>query len=100
MDWPVADEKITLEAEEIQELSELVFEAIARGDSRESVLADLSQNGISDEVAEELVVMAELKIFEIETVSANPANEDDGGMSWLIWVGLIVGYKILSLLFN
>ena len=100
MDWPVADEKITLEAEEIQELSELVFEAIARGDSRESVLADLSQNGISDEVAEELVVMAELKIFEIETVSANPANKDDGGMSWLIWVGLIVGYKILSLLFN
>lgn len=96
----MVEEKITLEAEEIQELSELVFEAIARGDSRESVIADLSGNGISDDVAEELVVMAELKIYEIETASAQPTNEGDGGMSWLIWVGLIVGYKLLSLLFN
>ena len=98
MGRPVAAEKITLEADEIQELSHLVLEALTRGDARESVIADLSQNGISDEEAEELVSLVEFQMY----VEANPTEQgsESDGASWLIWVGIIIGLKKLSHFFN
>lgn len=96
----MADERITLEAEEMQELAHLVSEALARGDSRESVIADLSQNGIPEDEAEELVNLIEFQMYQIDTGPVQQGNSGEGGMSWLIWVGIFIGLKILSQIFN
>ena len=82
-----------------QELAHLVAEALERGDSRESVIADLSKNGLPDDDAEELVNLVEYQMYQIDT---GPAQHGGGGegMSWLIWVGAIILIRILSQLFN
>ena len=96
----MADEKITLEDEEMQELALLVSEALARGDSRESIVADLSQNGMSDSDAEEFVSLVEYQMYQVDTGSAQCGAGGDGGLGWLIWIGAIVGINILSHIFN
>ena len=96
----MADEKITLEDEEMQELALLVSEALARGDSRESIVADLSQNGMSDSDAEEFVSLVEYQMYQVDTGSAQHGGGGDGGLGWLIWIGAIVGINILSHIFN
>ena len=63
----MADEKISLEDDEMQELAQLVAEALARGDSRESVIADLSKNGMSEGDAEEFVSLIEYQLYQIDT---------------------------------
>ena len=96
----MADEKITLEDEEMQELALLVSEALARGDSRESIVADLSQNGMSDSDAEEFVSLVEYQMYQVDTGWAQRGGGGDGGLGWLIWIGAIVGINILSHIFN
>ena len=97
----MTDEKITLETEEMQELAPLVYEALARGDSRESVIADLTQNGMSDDDAEEFVSLIELQMYQVETGPAHHGGGGGGeGMGWLVWIGAIVGINILSHIFG
>ena len=97
----MAGETISLEDEEMQVLAQLVAEAIERGDSRESVLADLANNGIPEDDAENLVALVEHEMYQIDTGPRHrhrPQDDSGGGMGWLIWVAAIVGFKILSAL--
>lgn len=99
-DKPMADEKISLEDDEMQELAQLVAEALARGDSRESVIADLSENGMSEDDSEEFVSLIESQLYQIDTGPAQHAGGSDGGMGWLMWISVIVGINVLSQIFN
>jgi len=95
----MANENIKLENEEMQELAQLVSEALARGDSRESVIADLSQNGMSDNDAEEFVSLIEYHMYQVDAGAAHQGG-GGGGMGWLVWIGAIIGINILSQIFN
>lgn len=94
------EEKITLEAEEMQELAHLVSEALASGDSRESVIADLSANGVPEDEAEALVCSIEAQAYQIDTGPVQQENDGEGGNSWLIWVGVFVAFRIIKHIFN
>jgi len=96
----VFEEKITLEAEEMQELAYLVSEALARGDSRESVIADLSENGVPEDEAEDLVSSIEAQAYQIDAGPVQQESDGEGGYSWLIWVGIFVLFRILRHIFN
>ena len=96
------NETISLEDEEKDALAQLVAEAIMKGDSRESILADLSNNGIPDDEAEDLVGLVELQLFQVDVAASRPkhnSSDDGGGMGWLIWILVIAGIKILSAFF-
>ncbi len=95
----MADEKISLEDDEMQELAQLVAEALARGDSRESVIEDLAKNGLSESDAEEFVSLIEYQLYQVDAGTAHGGG-GEGGMGWLIWIGAIVGINVLSHIFN
>ena len=95
----MAGDTISLEDEEMQALAQLVAEALERGDSRESVVADLANNGIPEDEAEGLVGLVEFQLYQVDTQPTRPAQSNSGGgMGWLIWIAIIVGLKILSAL--
>jgi len=96
----MVDEKISLEDDEMQELAQLVAEALARGDSRESVIEDLSKNGMSDSDAEEFVSLIEFQMYQIDTGPTHHGGGGDGGLGWLVWIGAIIGIKVLSQIFG
>ena len=96
----MGDEKISLEDEEMQELAQLVAEALVRGDSRESVVEDLSKNGMSDDDAEEFVSLIEYQLYQVDTGSAHHDGGGGEGLGWLVWIGVIIGINVLSHFFN
>ena len=83
----------------MQVLAQLVAEALERGDSRELVLADLANNGIPEDEAEELVALVEFQLYEIDTQPIRPSQDSSGeGMGWLIWIAVIVGWRVINAL--
>ena len=98
----MAGDTISLEDDEMQVLAQLVAEALDRGDSRESVLADLSNNGIPKDEAKGLVNMVEFQLQQAAAPqpSGHSKTGSGGGMGWLIWIAVIVGFKILAALFK
>ena len=92
----MTENNISLQENELQELSVLVAEALIRGESREQVVADLANNGIDDEEAEVLVSTVEHQLYQIET-QVGPVDAGNG-MGWLIWIAIGIGAKIFSLL--
>ena len=95
-------ETISLEDEEMDALAQLVAEAILKGDSRETILADLSNNGIPEDEAEDLVSLVELQMFKVDVAADRPrnaTNDGEGWMGWLIWIVVIVGFKIIAAFF-
>ena len=92
-------ETISLEDDEMDALAQLVAEAILSGDSRDSILADLSNNGIPEDEAEDLVSLVELQLFQVDVADSHPvggSSDGGGGMGWLIWIVVIVVFKILA----
>lgn len=91
----MTENNISLQEDELQELSVLVAEALIRGESREQVIADLAKNGLGDEDAEELVGTVELQLYHVQP---NDGNVDGGnsGMGWLIWIAIGIGAKVFS----
>ena len=89
------ENNISLQEDELQELSFLVAEALQFGESREQVVADLAKNGLGDEKAEEPVSSVESELYQFE---ANVREVDDGsgGMTWLIWIAIGIGAKVFS----
>ena len=92
---------LSLEDDEMDALAQLVAEALLKGDSRESVLADLCNNGIPADEAEDLVSLVELQLFHVDIASSRPAasSSDGGGLGWLIWIVVIAAFKFLSAFF-
>ena len=86
---------ISLQEDELQELSVLVAEALIGGESREQVVADLTNNGIADEEAEALVSTVEYQLYQVET-HVGQADSGGSGAGWLIWIAIALGMKLLS----
>ena len=83
--------------EEINELANLISDALDRGESREKVLGDLVNNGWESEAAENLVRSIEHAKY---SKGSNAGTGDGGGMGWLIWIGALVVINLCSYLFN
>jgi len=91
----MAENTISLQDDEMQELTVLVAEALLEGESREQVVADLAHNGLGDEEAEKLVRNVEHQLYQVQT-SAGEVDGGDSGMGWLIWIAIAIGAKLLS----
>ena len=95
----MAENTISLQEEEMQELAVLVAEALQGGESREQVVADLAKNGLGDLEAEEFVTSVEYQLYQVHT-PVSKVDDGNSGMGWLVWVAVGVGVKVLSWLFE
>ena len=84
--------------EEINELANLISEALDRGEPRDKLLNDLVNNGWEKESAEGLMGAIEHAKYAQPTHAAG--GGDGGGMGWLIWIGALVVINLCSYLFN
>ncbi len=91
----MAENNISLQEDEMQELSVLVAEALIRGESREQVVADLANNGIDDQEAEALVNIVEHQLFQVQP-NVSEADGGGGGLGWIVWIAIGIGAKVLS----
>lgn len=82
---------------EAQELALLVAKALANGESRESVIADLTNSGWNPDEANEYVTEIEYHLAEARSRQGSGGGE---GMGWLLWIGGILLINLLSYLFN
>ena len=82
---------------EAQELALLVAKALASGESRESVVADLTNNGWDPAEANEYVTEIEYQLAEARSRQGGGGGE---GMGWLLWISGILLINLLSYLFN
>ncbi len=95
----MAENNISLQEDELQELSVLVAEALIGGESREQVIADLANNGIGQQEAEALVSTVEHQLYHVEP-HVGEVDGGSGGMGWLIWIAIGLGAKVISWLFQ
>jgi len=89
-------EEQAMQQAEMQELAVLVAKALAKGESRESVIADLTKNGWEHADADEFV-------GSIEYHMENAQHQHSGGgegMGWLLWIGGILLINFLSYVFG
>lgn len=83
---------------EAQELAILVAQALANGESRESVIADLTNNGWDPAEANEYVTTIEYHLAEARSRQGGAGGGE--GMGWLLWIGGLLLFNLLSYLFN
>jgi len=82
------------EADEIEGLTMLVSENLQDGESPDEIVQQLVSNGWEEDDAIGFVDAIQYQI--------QPSEESGGGagMSWLIWIGIILLFKFLSYLFD
>ena len=83
------------EADEIQGLTQVVAESLAKGEDPQSVAQKLIDSGWEPDQADGFVASIQQQMLE-------PKNSGGGSESkgWLIWFGGIIGINFLSWLFN
>jgi hypothetical protein len=82
------------EADEIEGLTMLVAENLQDGESPEKIVQQLVSNGWEEDDAIGFVDEIQYQIQPLEKSGGG------GGMSWLIWIGIILLFKFLSYLFD
>ena len=82
------------DADEIEGLTMLVAENLQDGESPEEIVQQLVSNGWEEDDAIGFVDAIQYQI--------QPSEESGGGggWSWLIWIGIILLFKLLSYLFD
>ena len=80
--------------DEIEELTILVAENLQNGEDADEIAQQLVNNGWNEEDAVDFVESIQYRI--------EPEEESGGwsGMSWLIWIGIILLFRMLSYLFD
>lgn len=86
--------------EELQQLAELVAEALGNGESREKVITDLVENGWDERSADKFVRSVEQVIYAQPQPAGGHADSEGGGFGWLIWIGALLLINGLSYVFN
>ena len=86
------------EQAEAQELALLVAKALANGESRESVIADLTNNGWDPAEADDYVSTIEYHLSQAQHRQSSGGGGE--GMGWLLWIGGILLINLLSYLFG
>ena len=83
---------------ELQELAIIISQALSKGESREKVVADLTNNGWEQEPAENFVNAG------VDGMTRIPVQHDhksaDSGMGWLIWIAALLLINALSYAFD
>lgn len=80
--------------DEIEELTILVAENLQNGEDPDEIAQQLVENGWAEEDAIGFVDSIQYRIQPEEESSGG------GGMSWLIWIGIILLFRLLSYLFD
>jgi hypothetical protein len=93
----MSDEQLS--PEEQQELAGLIAESLAKGETPEEISQKLVENGWEQEAADEFVNTVAHYVASAER-SASYSRGWDGGMSWAVWIGVILFINLLSWLFN
>lgn len=98
----MSEDNINLEDNEMQQLAMLVAKALNDGDSPQEVVAELVNNGMEQNEAEELVAIVEMQLYQAQHPTHHQGGGGGGGegMGWIIWIGLIIGFNVLSQIFN
>ena len=84
--------------EEMQELAQLVADALYSGESREKVIGDLVNNGWDEESANGFVSSVEQVIYAEHQQTSG--HDGGGGLGWLVWIGALLVINGLSYVFN
>ncbi len=85
---------------EMQELAILVAKALAKGESTDSVIADLTNNGFEPEEAAEFVYSVEYQLMEAQERHNSGGGGGGEGSGWLLWIGGILLINFLSYIFG
>jgi hypothetical protein len=83
------------ESDEIQGLTEVVAESLAKGDDPAAIAQKLIDGGWEPDQANAFVASIHQQIYE----NANAGQEKESG-GWLLWIGGILGINFLSWLFD
>ena len=83
------------EADEIEALTMLVAENLQEGEDPDEIAQQLVASGWEEDDAIGFVHSIQYQIEPTEETSGG-----GGGMSWLIWIGIILLFRLLSYLFE
>lgn len=82
------------EDDEIEGLSMLVAENLQEGQDPDEIIQQLVDNGWAEDDATGFVQSVQYQVEPVEEKSGG------GGLSWLIWIGVIILFRLLSYLFD
>lgn len=82
-------------ADEIQALTQVVYDSLAKGEDPQKVSQQLIDNGWEPDQANNFVGSIHQQMFEEQS-----SGRGSGSTGWLVWIGAIVGINFLSWLFN
>ena len=96
----MSDEQLSAEdQEELNTLAGLVAQSLAKGEKPADISAQLVNNGWEQDAADDFVNRIALSLASAKHTPA-PASGGGSGMSWLIWIGVILLINFLSMVFN
>lgn len=84
--------------EELQQLAELVADALAKGEDHEQIVGDLVSNGWDERSAKKFVRSVEQMMHAPQ--QQHHGGDEGGGFGWLIWIGVLILINGLSYVFN
>jgi hypothetical protein len=88
-----------LSDQEMGDLAQLVATSLASGKSQIEVAKQLVDSGWEEQPAHEFVGQIAIAMLEADDPQ-HAGSGGGGGMSWLIWIGLLVGINVLSYFFE
>jgi hypothetical protein len=86
------------ETDEIQGLTQVVAESLARGDDPSAIAQKLIDSGWEPDQAHAFVGSIHQQMYENAPSAAGGQEGESGG--WLLWIGGILGINFLSWLFD
>lgn len=89
------DVPIGQEDDEIEGLSMLVAENLQGGEDPDEIIQQLIDNGWEEQDAAGFVHSIQYQVAPVESSESNA-----GGWSWLIWIGVIILFRLLGYLFD
>ena len=97
---PDAEGHQELSEQELNDLAQLVANSLGSGKTQVEVAQQLIDSGWEEKAAQEFVGQISLALLETQERPHAGSRGGGGGMSWLIWIGLLIGINVLSYLFN
>ena len=88
------------EADEIQGLTQVVAESLAKGENPQAVAQQLIDSGWEPEQANAFVGSIHQHLLNAQGSGAQGSGGGSESMGWLLWLGAIVGINFLSWVFN
>ena len=84
-------------AEEFEQLAEMIAEALVEGEDRNKLAQDLTNGGWNEQEANSFVSYIEDQLYASQHQQAHASG---GDYSWLLWIGGLIGFNVLSHIFG